>query len=567
MKKQILSIILLSFSWISLNAQVKTDGIYSYNKSIIKDKAMVACAHPLAAKVGQDILARGGNAVDAAIAMQFALAVVYPQAGNIGGGGFMVYRAANGESNTLDYREIAPEKASRDMYLDDKKNVIPLLSQNGHLASGVPGSVAGMYESYLKYSKLKNWKMLVKPAIELAKTGFKITKQEADNLNGFQEDFKKYNTTSPVFVKTEKWNPGDVLIQKDLAQTLKLIMRKGRDGFYKGAVARKIVAEMSLGKGIITAKDLAEYKAVWRAPLEGKYKGYDLISMPPPSSGGVALFQLLGMIERYPLEKWGFHDPKTIQVMVEAERRAYADRAKFLGDPEFYQVPLKSLLNKDYIEHRAKNLNQFTTSDKVKAGILIFESDQTTHLSVVDPFGNAVSLTTTLNGSYGSKTVVSGAGFILNNEMDDFSVKPGSPNLYGLIGGEANAIQPKKRMLSSMTPTIISKNGKLFMVTGTPGGSTIITSVFQTIVNVIDFKMTGTAATHAPRFHHQWQPDLIYIERNNVFDAATIKELELLGYKIQERGYIGREETILVLPDGKLEGAADIRGDDDAEGF
>ncbi len=567
MKKQLIYIISSFVFVVSLNAQVKNDGIYSYNKSIIKDKAMVACAHPLAARVGQDILAKGGNAVDAAIAMQFALAVVYPQAGNIGGGGFMVYRAANGESNTLDYREIAPEKASRDMYLDDKKNVVPLLSQSGHLASGVPGSVAGMYESYLKYSKLKNWKILVKPAIELASNGFKITKQEADNLNGLQEDFKKYNSNMPVFVKKEPWAPGDVLIQKDLAKTLKLIMRKGRDGFYKGAVARKIVAEMKQGKGIISAKDLEDYKAIWRAPLEGKYKGYDLISMPPPSSGGVALHQLLGMIEHYPIDQWGFHDPRTIQVMVEAERRAYADRAKFLGDPEFYKVPLKSLLSKDYITHRALNLNQFTTSDKVKAGILIFESDQTTHLSVVDAFGNAVSLTTTLNGSYGSKTVVSGAGFILNNEMDDFSVKPGSPNLYGLIGGEANAIQPKKRMLSSMTPTIISKNGKLFMVTGTPGGSTIITSVFQTIVNVIDFKMTATAATHAPRFHHQWQPDLVYIERNNVFDASTIKELELMGYKIQERGYIGREETIIVLPDGRLEGAADIRGDDDAEGF
>ena len=550
-----------------LAAQTTNDGIYSYDKSLVKDKAMVVCAHPLASKIGNDIMAKGGNAVDAAIAVQFALAVVYPQAGNIGGGGFMVFRGANGETNTLDYRETAPEASTRDMYLDEQKNVIPLLSQNGHKACGVPGSVAGMYESFLKYSKLKNWKMLVKPACQLAKKGFSITKQEADNLNGLQAEFVKYNTVTPVFVRSEPWKPGDVLVQKDLFNTLKRIMRKGRDGFYKGMVAQKIVTEMQKGSGIITDRDLADYTPVWRTPLEGTYKGYGIISMPPPSSGGIALLQLLSMVERYPLQKWGFHAPQTIQVMVEAERRAYADRAKFLGDPDFYTVPTKALLNKGYLEHRAENLSKFTTSDKVKAGILLYDGEQTTHISIVDAEGNAVSLTTTLNNSYGSRTVVGDAGFLLNNEMDDFSVKPGAPNLYGLIGGEANAIQPKKRMLSSMTPAILTKDNKLFMVTGTPGGSTIITSVFQTIVNVIDFNMTATKATHAPRFHHQWQPDVIYFERSNPFDATTLKTLENLGYKFQERGNIGREETIIVLPNGKLEGAADIRGDDDAEGF
>jgi gamma-glutamyltranspeptidase / glutathione hydrolase len=549
---------------------VKHTSIYNINKSVFAKKAMVVSAHPLASKIGTEILKMGGNAVDAAIAVQFALAVVYPQAGNIGGGGFMVLRNADGETNTLDYREIAPAAASHDMYLDKNGNVIAGLSLNGHLAAGIPGSVDGMYESFLKYSKIKNWRKLVNPAFRLAKMGFKITKQEADNLNELQNDFKKYNTTAPVFVRAIPWKEGDLLIQNDLAKTLKAIRNQGKKGFYEGEVAAKIVAEMQKGGGIITFNDLKNYRSKWRKPLISSYRGHEIIGMPPPSSGGIALTQILKMLENYPMSKFGFHSTSAVHAVIEAERRVYADRATHLGDPDFYNVPVDNLLNDKYLRNRylTIDMTKASKSADIKAGDFSGkQSEQTTHLSVVDQNGNAVSVTTTLNNSYGSKTVVAGAGFILNDEMDDFSVKPGASNLYGLVGGEANAIQPGKKMLSSMTPSILTKNGKLFMVVGTPGGSTIITSVLQTIMNVIDFNMTATQATHAPRFHHQWLPDVVYIERSGRLPETTITELSAMGHEFKERGYIGRVETILVQPDGSLEGAADKRGDDDAEGW
>lgn len=544
--------------------------IYDIKKSVFGSKAMVCSAHPIASEVGKLILKKGGNAVDAVIAVQFALAVVYPQAGNIGGGGFMIYRGKDGDIASLDYREMAPLNANRDMYLDDKGNPISSLSLNGALAAGVPGSVDGMYESFLKYSKLKNWKKLVAPAIALAQKGFKITKQEADNLNDLKKDFEKYNTKIPAFVKKETWKPGDLLVQKDLAKTLRIIAKKGKAGFYEGEVADKIVAQMKASNGIISHEDLKNYRSIWRQPLTSKYRGYDLVCMPPPSSGGIALFQLLNIMEKANLSQYAFHSPEAVHLMIEAERRVYADRATHLGDPDFYQVPVDNLLNDKYLRSRLNSINQNTASKSadIQAGdFKVKESEETTHISIVDQFGNAVSCTTTLNGSYGAKTVVEGAGFILNNEMDDFSAKPGVPNLYGLVGGEANAIAPKKRMLSSMTPTIISKDGKLFMVVGTPGGSTIITSVFQTIVNVIDFKMDAKDATFAPRFHQQWLPEQTFIEREGKLPEKTILNLEAMGHVFRERGYIGRVETILIHEDGKIEGAADKRGDDHAAGF
>jgi gamma-glutamyltranspeptidase / glutathione hydrolase len=479
-------------------------------------------------------------------------------------------RNANGETNTLDYREIAPAAASHDMYLDKSGNVIAGLSFNGHLASGVPGSVDGMYESFLKYSKMKNWRKLVNPAFRLAKMGFRITKQEADNLNELQNDFKKYNTTVPVFVRALPWKEGDLLVQNDLATTLKAIRDQGKKGFYEGEVAAKIVAEMQKGSGIITFDDLKNYHSKWRKPLTSSYRGHEIIGMPPPSSGGIALTQLLKMLENYPMSKFGFHSTSAVHAVIEAERRVYADRATHLGDPDFYNVPVDNLLSSKYLRNRylTIDMTKASKSADIKAGdFSIKQSEQTTHLSIVDQEGNAVAVTTTLNNSYGSKTVVAGAGFILNNEMDDFSTKPGVPNFYGLVGGEANSIQPGKKMLSSMTPSILTKNGKLFMVVGTPGGSTIITSVLQTIMNVIDFNMTATEATQAPRFHHQWLPDLVYIERSGRLPEATITELSAMGHEFKERGYIGRVETILVQPDGSLEGAADKRGDDHAEGW
>lgn len=525
-------------------------------------KGMVVAAHGSAADVGLTILKKGGNAVDAAIAVQFALAVVYPNAGNIGGGGFMVYRSAKGEINALDFRETAPMEASIDMYLDQNGNPIEDLSLVGPLASGVPGSVDGMVKAHEKYGSLP-WKDLVQPAVELAKNGFPLTEMQASEMNERKAAFLEQNPEGTVFTKQD-WKANDRMIQPDLARTLGLIRDKGRAGFYEGEVADKIVAEMQNGNGIISHEDLKIYQSVWRTPVTGTYRGYKVVSMPPASSGGIALIQLLESVESFPMAKWGFQSDSVVQVMVEAERRVYADRAAYLGDPDFFKVPQVGLLASEYNKARMNTMDfsVATLSANVKEGRPAGrESEQTTHFSIVDKEGNAVSLTTTLNGSYGSMVVVKGAGFLMNNEMDDFSVKPGAPNMYGLIGGQANSIQPGKRMLSSMTPTIVEHNGKLFMVLGTPGGSTIITSVFQTIVNVIDFGMGMQEAVSAPRFHHQWYPDAVEVE-GKAISSAVRQRLEGKGYLFKDRGAMGRVDAILVTPSGNLQGGADPRGDD-----
>lgn len=527
---------------------------------------MVVSAHPSASKVGIDILKKGGNAIDAAVAVQFALAVVYPSAGNLGGGGFMVYRSADGEIASLDFREKAPGKASRDMYLDEAGNPITVKSLYGHLAAGVPGSVDGMVKAHAKYGKL-SWVEVIQPSVDLARRGFPVTERQTRDFVEEQEDFKKYNPGKSYYIK-DKWVPGELWVQDDLANTLELIRDKGREGFYEGPVADLIVAEMQSGAGIISKEDLKNYQAVWRQPITGNYKDYKVITVPPPSSGGIALLQLLNSVEPFPLRRWGYNSDSTVQVMVEAERRVYADRASHLGDPDFYKVPQKYLILPVYSKFRMSNFNwdKATPSTDIKAGEVPRESEETTHFSIVDKAGNAVSVTTTINGSYGSKVFVKGAGFLLNNEMDDFSVKPGSPNMYGLLGGEANSVQPNKRMLSAMTPTILEKNGELFMVVGTPGGSTIITSVFQTILNVIEFDKSMQAAVSAKRFHHQWFPDDIAMERK-ALDSMTVVRLTQKGYKFRDRGPIGRVDAILKTKWGYYEGGADPRGDDTTLGW
>lgn len=566
---QKLSLALFCFIIFSCNSSKSVSEVdpyrYSINKKSICKNGAVVSAHPLASKVGLEIMKEGGNAIDASIATQLALAVVYPGAGNIGGGGFMVARLANGQTLTLDFREAAPSAASRDMYLDKNGNVIPGKSVNGHLSSGVPGTVAGLFES-LKYAKLP-FKKLIQPAIDLAEKGFVISEHEAASLNSIQDALNKYNTMPSAFQKPGQWKAGDTLIQKDLANTLKRIRDNDAKGFYEGPTAHLIVEEMKRGGGMVSLDDLKNYRAKWRTPHHFNYKGYTVVGMPMPSSGGTLLHQMMKMAENQPLASYGFLSPQAIQLMTEVERRAYADRAEYMGDADFYKVPENQITSDAYLKDRIKDYQPGIagSSQQIKAGILPKESEQTTHLNVVDAEGNAVAVTTTLNNSYGSKTVVGGAGFFLNDEMDDFSAKPGTPNIYGAVGGDANAIAPGKRMLSSMAPTIVLQNSKPFLIVGTPGGTTIPTSVFQTLVDIIDFKMSTEDAVYKPKFHHQWLPDEIDVEKT--FPKDTREALQQMGYKIAERGTIGRTEVIKVLPDGSFEAVADNRGDDDAEGF
>ncbi|SEW30619.1 gamma-glutamyltranspeptidase / glutathione hydrolase [Chryseobacterium wanjuense] len=556
MKKIIIFLILFSHTF---SAQYTDINIVKEVK--VKNKGVVVSAHPLASEAGSKILKMGGNAYDAIVATQYALAVVYPQAGNIGGGGFLVGVKNNGEKFSIDYRETAPQKATHSMYIDKNGKANTDLSQNGRLAVGVPGSVAGFFAT-LKHCKL-SMDQLIQPAIDLAEKGFAITEQEANLLNASKEYFQKHNTSSIVFVKSVPWKAGDILVQKELAETLKLIQKQGLKGFYEGKTAGLLVAEMKKGNGIITLEDLKNYKVAERKALEFEYKGNTVVSMPLPSSGGILLAQMLKMAGYENLEKYQQNSTKAVQIMVEAERRAYADRAEHMGDPDFIEDKTSYLISDEYIKNRWKNFSFNKATPSSEVGKIIKqpkESTETTHISVIDKNGNAAAVTTTLNGLYGSKVMVSGAGFFLNNEMDDFSIKPGVPNMYGAVGGEANSIQPNKRMLSSMTPTIVLKNGKPYMVVGTPGGTTIPTSVYQSIVDVVDFKLNANISVNAPKFHHQWLPETVAFEKN--FPETTIQELEKLGYKAEKWNQIGRTEMILIDDNGNIHAVADGRGDD-----
>lgn len=527
-----------------------------------KEKGLVVSAHPLASEAGAQILKKGGNAFDAVIATQFALAVVYPQAGNIGGGGFLVGYTKDGEKIALDYRETAPKNASRDMYLDEKGKANTDLSQNGRLAVGVPGSVSGMFYTHQKFGKLP-MSVLIQPAIDLAEKGFAITEREANLLNETREDFLKHNSHPTAFTKEIPWKKGDILVQKELAQTLKLIQKQGQKAFYEGKNAQLLVDEMKRGDGIITLEDLKNYKTKERKALQFDYKNHEIVSMSLPSSGGILLAQMLKMSSFENLEKYPQNSPEAVQVMVEAERRAFADRAEFMGDPDFIEDKTQMLISEEYLKNRWKNFSFKKATPSSEVGKIIAqpkESTETTHISIIDKFGNAVAVTTTLNGLYGSKVVVKGGGYFLNNEMDDFSVKPGVPNMFGAVGGEANKIEPNKRMLSSMTPTIVLKNGKPYIVVGTPGGTTIPTSVYQSIVNVIDFKMTPSSAVNSAKFHHQWLPEVVFVEKN--FPESTLKILEQKNYKFEKRGGIGRTEMIVIDENSNATAVADGRGDD-----
>lgn len=557
------SLVLLFVYSLSLQAQINPYQ-YSVQKKTECKNGAVVCAHPLAAKVGVEILKKGGNAFDAAIATQLALAVVYPGAGNIGGGGFMLAYTQNKKIIALDYREKAPSAAGRDMYLDANGNAQTTLSQNGHLASGVPGTVAGLFSAH-KYAKLP-FKLLIQPAIDLAEKGFVLTDAEARNLNASLGTFVQYNTKPNAFIKYGGWKAGDTLVQKDLANTLKRIRDLGQKGFYEGVTAKLIVEEMKRGGGLITLSDLKNYQTAVREAMISDYKGYKIIGMPLVSSGGILIQQMMGMIESRNVAQYGFQSWQAVQMMVEIERRAFADRAEFLGDKDFVKVPVKKLTSASYLQQRMSDydMNKAGSSKITTHGAVNPESEETTHLSVYDKDGNAVSVTTTLNGSYGSRTVVGGAGFLLNNEMDDFSVKPGVPNMYGALGTEANAIAPNKRMLSSMTPTIVLKDEKPYLVIGTPGGTTIPTQVYQVLLNVLEFNMSIEDAVWKPRFHHQWMPDVIYVEKEFPQDIRV--KLKEMGYEIVERGGIGRFEAIRITGT-KIEAVGDKRGDDDAEGY
>ncbi len=560
----------------SLFLFVFTALIFSCKEALKKEKitglvtktAMVVSAREEASKIGVAILKKGGNAFDAMVATQLALAVAYPYAGNLGGGGFMVYRNNDGTTGALDFREKAPLAANKDMYLDEDGNVIPGKSTLGAMAVGVPGSIAGVFAVHKKFGKLP-FNDIIQPLIDFAKRGVIVSKKQAKTIHKYQPLFLKANK-KPIYLNKD-WKENDTIKYPALAATLERIKKNGYDEFYKGETAKRLVKFIQDNGGIITLKDLEKYDVKWRKPISFSYDNLNIISMSPPSSGGICLAQIMRGVEPFDIDKYGHNSTKTIQVIIEAERRAYADRAFFLGDADFIKIPIETIISKEYMQKRMQNFSfdKATKSSDVSHGnIETVESNETTHYSIIDQFGNAISVTTTINGAYGSKLYCEDLGFFLNNEMDDFSSKPGVPNMFGLIGAKANEIVPEKRMLSSMTPTIVEKDGNLWMVVGTPGGSTIITSVLQTILNVHEFGFGMQEAVNQPRFHHQWLPDVVLFEPNK-FDRKIIKKLTTLGYIIDEKNapIIGKVEGILMLPDGTMEGGADPRGDDKAIGF
>ncbi len=527
---------------------------------------MVVSAREEASRIGVEVLKKGGNVFDAMMATELALAVSYPSAGNIGGGGFMVFRKSDGTTGALDYRERAPINSTSDMYLDENNDIIEGLSMVGGLSVGVPGTIAGIFEAHEKHGTLKV-EELINPVIELAKNGVIVTENQKNRINDNRKYFQLVNKSRILFDNDFKTN--DTIKNLNLAYTLERIMINGRDEFYRGETAKKLVEFIQSNGGIISMEDLEIYEPVWRDPIIFNYDGLKIISMSPPSSGGVCINQIMKMLEPYDLNKYGHNSSDYIKLLVEAERRSFADRSHYLGDPDFIKIPLKKLTNNGYLKDRMDNFSFEKPTDSNEIGygdIQISESEETTHYSIVDQYGNALAVTTTLNGTFGSKLYSDDLGFFFNNEMDDFSSKPGYPNMYGLIGGEANKIEPKKRMLSSMTPTIVEKNGDLFMTLGTPGGSTIITSVVQTILNVHEFNMTMQEAVNSARFHHQWKPDSIRIE-SDYLSKDVKNQLLKSGYKLNDKGSIGRVDGILVKKDKTLEGGADKRGDDTAIGF
>lgn len=572
-KFQVFSLILIALFQLSnaVNAQIffkQHPQINPYQYTIVKEqsfqKAAVTSAHPLASMVGAAIMKDGGNAYDAAIAVQFTLAVVYPAAGNIGGGGFLLSRNKEGVLMGIDFREAAPSKAHRDMYLDENGNPIDGMSRLGASASGIPGSVAGMF-STLPFAKM-TMKQLLQPAYELAANGFVITESEARSLNAERKNFITHSAQASAFTRKENWKAGDTLYQPELAATILRIQQKGKAGFYEGETANLIVKEMKNSKGVISLEDLKNYNPKFRKPIEFDYRGHHIISFAPPSSGGILIAQMMQMIAPYPVSVMGANSFESVSLMVEAQRRAYADRAEHMGDPDYWKVPTTTLTSNAYAQDRMKDYQAGVAgnSKDIQAGVAK-ESEQTTHFSIIDEAGNMVAVTTTLNGSYGNKTIVGGAGFLLNNEMDDFSIKPGVPNMYGALGGEANAIQPGKRMLSSMTPTLVTKNNQPYITIGTPGGTTIPNQVYEGLVNIIDHKMSLKAAIDAPRFHHQHIPDNLSVEAD--FPEKTINTLKEKGYIVNKRGAFGRMDGVMILPNGNRVAAGDKRGDDSVAGY